>query len=606
MPNKSKNVAVAALVAALVAGGVYYWFAVRPGARHKAGVKDLTVGDVLEVPYILWGGDIATFHANGGETTRPGTLFHKHGLKIKLTRGDKFEQEQVKKYKDGTCPFLRGTMSMIGQVSEDLGGDDRTRPVVFLQLTWSRGDHLVSRGHLLTLNDLRGKKVALQKGGPHVGMLNDILRTAQFTWKDITVVWTEDVTGKDGPPELFRKDPSVDCCFAITPDMEALTGGLEKQGDGAGKTVKGARVLVSTAQMVRSIADVYACRKDFLDRHRDVVEKFAAAYLKASEELIGFKQRSKDGFTPAYKEILAMAQKLYGKEDVPDEAAADGLVSDAVFVGLPGNYSFFKDRGNLSGFEAKQKAAVDLAIALGSAKTRIDLLQGDLDYLKLKKLGNLTGVVEAPQANRFTEAPQKGNTLYSFSVMFKGGESRFDEANYGPHFQRAIEQASLFGNAVMSLRGHANAQELVWAFRDTVLARGIVRQKGAEFFLRDDSPFPMNDMTAIVALIEKENLGDVRFPAQGMPAQPSMKEYLRICQTLSEDRAASVRRALIGYARGRGYRLDESQMKSVGVGGLEPVITFPRRGDDVEGGRNRRVEFRIIQVPAGSIIEAEH
>ena len=42
-------------------------------------------------------------------------------------------------------------------------------------------------------------KIAIQKGGPHVGMLNDILRTAQVDWKDIHVVWTEDVSGDKGP-----------------------------------------------------------------------------------------------------------------------------------------------------------------------------------------------------------------------------------------------------------------------------------------------------------------------------------------------------------------------------------------------------------------------
>ncbi len=36
-----------------------------------------------------------------------------------------------------------------------------------------------------------------------------------------------------------------------------------------------------------------------------------------------------------------------------------------------------------------------------------------------------------------------------------------------------------------------------------------------------------------------------------------------------------------------------------GLGGTEPVVVFPR--DYAEGGKNRRVEFRIIQVGSDAI-----
>src|SRR5207247_9987513 len=140
-------------------------------------------------------------------------------------------------------PLLRGTLSMLGQVSDQLTAKPETQPVVFLQLTWSAGDHFVGRPDFKTLNDVKGKKIAIQAGGPHVGMLNDILRTAQVDWKDIQVVWTDDVSGDKGPAAAFRKDKSIDACFAISPDMADLTGGLESTGDGKGNSVDGAHVV---------------------------------------------------------------------------------------------------------------------------------------------------------------------------------------------------------------------------------------------------------------------------------------------------------------------------------------------------------------------------
>ena len=177
--------------------------------------------------------------------------------------------------------------------------------------------------------------------------------------------------------------------------------------------------------MKRSIADVYACRKDYFDTHRDVVEKFAAGYLKATEEVLAIKKTGAD--SQRYKTMLKLARDRF--PDLKSDDDADGLIADAVFVGLPGNYSFFKDKGNLSGFAVKQKAALDLALDLGDAKVRRDMLPAELDYAKLKALGDLTAVVDPPQVERFADAPREINTLYSFDVHFGGGSSDFPERN---------------------------------------------------------------------------------------------------------------------------------------------------------------------------------
>jgi hypothetical protein len=570
-----------------------------PTTERKPDVKDVVLTGELLVPYILWGGDVATFLANGGETTQAGSIFDKHGLKLKLVRQDNFNTDQVRDYKEGKSPFLRGTLSMLGQVSEDIGGDGRTVPVVFLQLTWSAGDHLVARSQLHRINDLPGKKIALQKGGPHVGMLNDILFTARLGWKDINVVWTEDVTGDKGPAELFRKDPSIDACFAITPDMAALTGGFDKTGDGKDATVAGAHVLVSTQDMKRSIADVYACRKDFYDAHRDVVEKFAAGYLKATEEVVAVKKAGAAG--ERYKSLLKLARDRF--TDLKSDDEADGLIADAVFVGLPGNYAFFKDTGNLSGFDAKHKAALDLARDLGDAKVRLEMLSADFDYAKLKALGELTATVNPPQVERFVESPHEKSTLYSFNVHFDGGQSTFPEAQYGKDFQRTVEQASLFGNAVISMKGHANPQELTWAFRRLAVQRGLLTERQGKFFRKDGSEFEMNDMKQILAMIDKEDLGGVQIQVGGERAleMKGINEILQLLRTLSDQRAESVRRSVLDYAKKHNYRLDASQIKFGGLGGTEPVVTFPKEGDIQAGRVNRRVEVRIIQVGVEAI-----
>jgi hypothetical protein len=579
-------------------------------------VGDVKQGDVLEVPFILWGGDVATFYANGGLETKPDTIFAKEGLKLKLTPGDDFVA-QVKSYLEGKTPFLRGTMSMLGQASEVLGADPKTKPIVFLQLTWSNGDHMVARAGLKTLNDLKGKKVALQKNGPHAGMLNDVLNTAKLTWKDINVVWTDDVTGPKGPAELFKKDASIDACFAITPDMQGLTGGLKKTGTGAEGTVKDAHVLVSTVDMGRSIADVYAVRKDYFDAHKDVVEKFAAGYLKGAEELLDIKGKKDAEGKKKYQAILKMTQDIYGKEAIPAEADADGLISDAAFVGLQGNNVFFTATGNPQGFKEKEKAALDLAVALGNAKAKTEFIAANLDYNNLKKLGSLAATVEDPNKvikhiddtkvdiKKIIEGKEPGadplgaDTIYYFTISFEANQEQFDQEKYGKDFEKAVRDASLFGNAIVAIRGHADLGLMIDEYVKAAIKEGQLKAEGVapnrKYTLKDGTELKLEDTAKLLKLVRESNFS-------GAANDP--KRTLKEVEELSNKRAETVRKAVLDFAKDKNLRLDPSQLRPVGVGVNEPVVAVPRNAEQFA--KNRRVEFRIIKVPAEAVSEVSY
>ncbi|MCA9261373.1 MAG: hypothetical protein KDA61_19290, partial [Planctomycetales bacterium] len=197
--------------AALVACTAVSARAQRPFAEliGNTPIKAVEKSDVVQVPFITWGGDVATFLANGDLDTKPSSIYQSMGLKMKLTAGDDFVQ-QVKDYRSGKSPFLRGTFRMLGQASEVIGADPRTKPVVILQLSWSGGDHIVARQQFKTLNDLKGKgkkvRIACQQGGPHVGLLYDSLDAAKIGKDEVEVVWVKDLTGEKGPAEAFRND----------------------------------------------------------------------------------------------------------------------------------------------------------------------------------------------------------------------------------------------------------------------------------------------------------------------------------------------------------------------------------------------------------------
>jgi ABC-type nitrate/sulfonate/bicarbonate transport system substrate-binding protein len=573
--------------------------------------------DVLEAPFLTWGGDVATFHANGGAATKDGSIYNKLGLKVKSVNGDDFVN-QVKRYMAGETPLLRGTVRMIGMASEVLNSSEGTKPVMFLHMTWSAGDHMVGRKSVGKLNDLKGKKVCLQQGGPHVGMLDDILHAARLKWSDITVVWAKDLTASpNSPAEMFRKDPSIDACLVISPDMAGLCGGLDSTGTGTEKTIKGSRVVVSTAQMSRSIADVYACRKDYYDANKATISKFTSGYLKACESIVDLKKAFESGKDKAkakqYMTVLQLCQDMFTKEVIPTlEADAHGLISDCTYVGLPGNVSFFTDSGNLSGFAKKTASALKMATEQGYAKNAGSILNANLDYAHLTAVTGLTAKANAKPQERFPELSaddlfpddpikkkeHKKKIILNFVIYFQPNQKTFDVQKYGNDFQRAIESSSTFGNAVFAVGGHGDPTLMLRQLAVAGLEKGNLKRSkvdGAWKYTLDGKAFDLNNTAQVITAITAGKFAGT--------SKTDPHDTLKALKKLSDDRSAAVKQAIMDYAKSKGVNMDASQLKTVGVGAREPVFAKPTKRD--EALKNMRVEFRLVKVKTESIKKSD-
>ena len=390
--------------------------------------------------------------------------------------------------------------------------------------------------------------------------------------------------------------------------MIGLTGGLEAKGSGAEGTVKGAHVLVSTAQMSRSIADVYACRSDWFQANTATAEKFVAGYLKACEQVVAMRKDfdSTGKMSTQYKELLTMAQSIFGKEVLPTlEVDAHGLLLDCTFVGLPGNISFFQDKGNLNGFDAKLKAALDLAVGQGYAKVRSGFSPAAFDYNKIARLAGITataaaatgGRIDAEATDIFPDSNLDDRTLVSFTINFDPNQESFSADQYGAEFNRAIQSASTFGNAVVVIRGHSDPTKTLVDLIRAGMARGIITRSGPagdyKYFVRTaggSKPLDLGQTKAIVELIDAGEFDS---------ANPSPKATMQAALNLSLARADAVKKEVVAYAQQQNVNLDASQIQPVGAGILEPLISKPRNIDEAK--QNMRVEFRIVKVPAEAV-----
>jgi outer membrane protein OmpA-like peptidoglycan-associated protein len=568
-------------------------------------INDVQKNGPIQVPFIFWGGDVVTFHANGGLKTANGSIYQKQGLNLNLIQEDDFVQ-QVRDYMSGKSPFLRGTTDMIARASDVIGSDPRTKPVMIMQITWSKGDHLVVKTGIKTLADLKGRTIALQEFGPHVKLLDDVLKVANLTWDDVKIVYTKDLTGDtDSPVGIFKRRQDVDAAFVVTPDMIALTGGLQNVGSGAEGTIKGARVVASTSELSRSIADVYVCRKDFFDSNQDVVTKFVAGYFKASEEVMEMQTAYNSKGSKPYLAVLKMSQDIFGKKLLPTlEEDAAGLVADAVFVGYPGNVVFFTEENNANGFDAVSKDVIGLSLSRGHIRNRFAFFSPNFDYQSSFFVGYLASV-KVNREERFRgEALQQeiealtnsggldSNTLVSFSIQFSPNQVEFNADTYGNEFQRVIDVLSKAGNAVIAVRGHSDPTKTLSDFVKAGTAKGTLRQSGTtgnfSYYL-DGKAFDLSDTKSVINAIDN---GVVDGSPNGINPRDTMQSALN----LSRQRAEAVRKAIIDYAAKQNIRIDPSQIQPSGVGVKEPLISKPRNAG--EAGQNMRVEFRLVRVTA--------
>ena len=566
-------------------------------------VKPVADGDAVNVPFITWGGDVATFEANGGGLkTADGSTFDKLGLDLNLTPGDDFVA-QVKDYMSGKSPFLRGTFRMLGQASGVIGADPRTKPVVILQLSWSAGDHVVGREGVRTVNDLKGKKIAVQQGGPHVGLLYDVLKSAELSKDDVQLVFVEELTGENGPAELFRKDESIAACCVITPDMIGLTGGADSAGTGAEGTVKGARVVVSTAELSRSVADVYAVRKDWFDAHREECENFVAGWLAGRDRVVTLRNQFEEGtgrMDGDYRELLLSAQSIFGEDVMPNlEIDAHGLLLDCQFANLPGQIEFFRTEGNLVGFDAKLSDALDMATAWGYATVRNGFEPAPFDYREIARKAGVEYAeperrerVSEGEAEVFTSLEElDANTILEFTIHFDPNQSEFSADRYGAEFRRAVENAARYAGAVVVIRGHSDPTAVLREMVLGGLKNGTLRRTGSSGDYRyfyEGRPIDPTDFDKVEKLIAG---GAFDSPPDHRPRAVMQKAL-----NLSVARAAAVKQAIAEYAKRANVQVDLSALTPTGAGISDPVIPKPRSLKEAK--ENMRVEFRIVRVNA--------
>ena len=285
---------------------------------------------VVQFPINVWIGWLPIVAANGGFAPSEDSIFFRdHGFKVNLRLIDDPVVARDA-FATGESHVLWGTLDMMVLFAPELMKDSRTAPRIVQQIDWSNGgDGIVVRGDVPSAQNLRGKTIVYAQNSPSQYFVNNLLINSGVQPGEVNHRYT--ATAFEAAA-AFVADKSIDACASWAPDIYNIP-----------ERVAGTRILTTTAEANKLIADVWAVRADFAKDHPEIVEGVVEGIFKAMEQLgkdDTFKARAfqwmAEGYGMAVDEVQAME-------------------ADAHLTNFAENKSFFLNANQPANFERTWK-----------------------------------------------------------------------------------------------------------------------------------------------------------------------------------------------------------------------------------------------------------
>ncbi len=214
---------------------------------------------IVQFPINVWIGWLPIVAANNGFAPNEESVFYKnYGFKVNL----KLIDDPVvarDAFASGDSHILWGTLDMMVLFAPELMKDSRTAPRIYQQIDWSNGgDGIVVRSPIASAKDLKGKTIVYAQNSPSQYFINNLLLNAGIQPSQVRHKYT--ATAFEAAA-AFVADKSIDACVSWAPDIYNIP-----------EKVKRTRILSTTQEANKLIADVWAARADFAKDHPDVIE----------------------------------------------------------------------------------------------------------------------------------------------------------------------------------------------------------------------------------------------------------------------------------------------------------------------------------------------
>lgn len=388
----------------------------------------------LKVGVVTWGGYAGGQYFNGGfKASEQSRFFQEYGLLVEFVLNDDFVSSR-EAFKSGAVDVLWTTADAF---PVEAAGMASLSPKVIFQADWSRGgDVIVARRGIASINDIRGKKVAVAFGTPSHTFLIQSLKAADIPYESIEIV--EAPSAIDAAS--YFKAGKVDAAVVWSPDDADCL-----------KNVPGSSALVSTRAASNIIADVFISKQEFIDAHPKAIKALVEGWMKGAAEV------NRD---PAAKAKAAEILAAGLNQPVDFCAQAIGNVRLATYGD---NVDFFDLNGSFKGVRGEDlyTQMTDAYRKIGLIKDPVPAWRSVVNNSALREV-RLEGPEHASEgAATFTAATaaQKSTQAISskkVSISYASGSDRLDEnAKYIVDREMA-SIAKEFGQARIRVEGNTD------------------------------------------------------------------------------------------------------------------------------------------------------
>jgi NitT/TauT family transport system substrate-binding protein len=424
-----------------------------PAVKGVSQYEWNTEEKTLRFSYNVWAGWLPVIAANHGTKPNPDSIFaKKYGFKVEMVLMDDPVAARDA-FAAGKVHTLWGTADMMVLMAPELVKDSRTAPRVAQQIDWSNGgDGIVVRNSIKSVRDLKGKTVTLAQNSPSEYYLTSLLLSAGLKPADVRMKYT--ATAFEAAA-AFVADRKVDACVSWAPDIYKIP-----------ERVSSTRILSSTQDANKLIADVYAVRADFARDHPDVVQGLIAGIFEGM-----------DLVKQSPEEAAKWMADAFGMK--PEEVM--GMRNDAHATNFAENVQFFLNSSNPTNFERTWKNASYVYRELGriNAPVAFDQVM-DFSYIQKLQEKKTFAYQQDESVAAFTpssfrrvtaEAPILTQTIRInfYPNSANPYEPARDPASgntitgklYDPNVDATLEQvarlAGQFARAVILIEGHADS-----------------------------------------------------------------------------------------------------------------------------------------------------
>src|SRR5512135_79180 len=333
---------------------------------------------VVNFPINVWIGWLPIVAANHGFSPNTESVFYKkYGFKVDLKLIDDPVTARDA-YVSGESHILWGTLDMMALFAPELMKDSRTSPRIFQQIDWSNGgDGIVVRSSISSVRDLKAKTIVYAQNSPSQYFVNNLLLNAGVQPSSVKHKFT--ATAFEAAA-AFVADKTIDGCVSWAPDIYNIP-----------EKVKGTRILTTTAEANKLIADVWAARADFAKDHPEVIKGLVAGIFDGMDRLKDPTQREK-----AYQWMA----EGYGMQ--ADDVRK--MANDAHSTNFGENKNFFLNANDPANFERTWKNVnfVYRELGLVDTPTRFDEV---MDFSVIQGLEKAGAFANQKDESRASFAP---------------------------------------------------------------------------------------------------------------------------------------------------------------------------------------------------------